>query len=48
MKKSYETPWLTSVKYLMDNVLSTSGLGYVDGDDTIIDYDKIGIKGLRL
>lgn len=48
MKKSYETPWLTSVKYKMDNVLMTSGGEYVDGDDTIFDYDKIGKRGLIL
>ena len=47
MKKSYVTPWLKSVDLETDNVLTTSlGGGYVDGSDTVFDYDKIGGFGL--
>ena len=47
MKKSYVTPYLTSISYEVDNVLASSlDKSYVDGDDTIIDFSNIG--GVKL
>ena len=44
MKKKYVKPWFVSSKIGNISVLSASG-GYVDGEDTILDFDQIGLGG---
>ena len=44
MKKNYVAPWLSSVAFKTEDILGTSlpNNGYVDGLDTVLDFDKIG------
>lgn len=44
MKKKYVKPWFVSGKIGNISVLNASG-GYVDGEDTVLDFDQIGLGG---